>query len=173
MTALSVSITCMLVLAGTLLAAAGDEPADGPKVIFRDDFIDNLARNWTITRQIRGKEVHNTMTAQWVLNHQFLQLHMKDTADPPQYEAIILIGYAHADQQYIIHWCDVFGGKFSARGKGKRSGNSIEFKFDYDDGPFFNTFTWDENARTWTFKMESQDKDGKRALFATDTLRRS
>jgi hypothetical protein len=172
MTVLTASVTCVLLIAGSLALAAGDEPADGPKVIFRDDFIDNLAGNWTITRQVRGKEVHNTMTAQWVLNHQFLQLHMKDTADPPQYEAIVLIGYSHADQQYIAHWCDTYGGKFSSTGKGKRIGNSIEFQFDYES-PFFNTFTWDESARSWTFKMESQDKDGKRQLFAIDTLRRS
>ena len=171
-TVAAVTVACVLIIAGSV-AAAADEPADGPKVIFRDDFIDQLVGRWKIIRQIRGKEVQNTLTAEWVLNHQFLQLHMKDAADPPQYEAIILIGCAHADQQYIIHWCDTFGGKFSARGKGKRNGNSIEFQFDYDDGPFFNTFTWDENAKAWTFKMESQDKDGKRQLFAIDTLRRS
>lgn len=149
-----------------------DEPPDGPKRIFKDDFIDNLTGEWKLTRKIRGKEVENRVDAAWVLNHQFLQLHMKDVADPPAYEAIVLIGYSHADKKYIVHWCDTYGGKFSAIGEGKRSGNSIEIEFHYPDGPFFNTFTWDAKAKTWTFRMEAQGKDGKRTLFAVDTLRR-
>jgi hypothetical protein len=153
-------------------AAGADDPPDGPKRIFKDDFIENLVGDWTLTRTIRGKEVRNTVKAGWVLNHQFLQLHMKDTADPPAYEAIVLIGYAHADKRYVAHWCDTYGGKFSAVGHGKRAGDSIEFEFQYPDAPFFNTFTWDAKAKGWTFRMESQNKDGKRTLFAEDTLRR-
>src|SRR5262245_174008 len=82
-------------------AAGGDEPPDGPKRIFKDPFIENLAGDWKLTRKIRGKEVINTVQARWVLNHQFLQLHMKDTADPPAYEAIVLIGYVHSDKKYV------------------------------------------------------------------------
>ena len=169
-------------LAGILLASfavashqrtvAADDPPDGPKRIFKDAFIENLTGDWKLTRKIRGKEVANTVKAKWVLNHQFLQLHMKDPAHPPGYEAIVLIGYAHAEKKYVAHWCDTYGGKFSAVGHGKRSGDSIEFEFQYPDGPFYNTFTWNAKAKGWTFRMESQKKDGKRALFAEDTLRR-
>ena len=151
---------------------AADEPEDGPKRIFKDPFIENLAGDWKLTRKIRGKEVTNTVKAEWVLNHQFLQIHMKDAAEPSAYEAIVLIGYAYADEKYVAHWCDTFGGKFSARGFGKRSGDSIEFEFHYPDGPFWSTFTWDSKSKEWTFRMESQDKDGTRKLFAEDTLRR-
>ena len=157
-----------LLLALLMLAGA----ASAEERTFQDPFIEQLAGDWTLTRQIRGKEVENTVRAEWALNHQFLQIHMKDVANPPAYEALVYIGYQHADQRYVVHWLDVFGGKFSAIGYGKRSGDSIEFAFQYDDGPFFNTFTWDTLAQGWTFKMESVDKDGKRRLFAVDTLRR-
>jgi hypothetical protein len=149
-----------------------DDPPDGPKRIVRDEFIDNLVGDWKLTRKIRGKEVENTVKAEWVLNHQFLQVHMKDAATPPVYEAIVLIGYGDGDKRYVAHWCDTFGGKFSAKGFGKRTGDSIEFEFKYDDGPFFNTFTWDAKARGWSCRLENQNKDGKRSLFAEDTLRR-
>jgi hypothetical protein len=148
------------------------DPPDGPKRIFKDEFIENLAGEWKLTRKVRGQEVENKVKAEWVLNHQFLQLHMKDVADPPAYEALVLIGYAHADKKYVAHWCDTYGGKFSAVGYGRRSGESIGFEFQYPDGPFYNTFTWDAKARGWTFRMESRGKDGKRVLFAEDTLRR-
>ena len=149
-----------------------EEPADGPKAIFRDDFIDRLAGTWRLTRKIRGREAINSVEARWVLNHQFLQIHLMDAAQPPQYEALIHVGYSHADKRYVAHWTDTWGGKFSAIGYGQRSGDSIEFKFQYDDGPFFNTFHWDVARGGWTFRMENVDADGKRTLFAEDTLRR-
>jgi hypothetical protein len=161
-----------LVMASRQRTAGADEPPDGPKRIFKDAFIENLSGDWKLTRKIRGKEAVNKAKVKWVLNHQFLQMHMKDLADPPAYEAIVLIGYAHADKKYVAHWCDTYGGKFSAVGQGKRSGDSIEFVFQYPDGPFYNTFTWNAKAKGWTFRMESQGKDGKRVLFAEDTLRR-
>ena len=139
---------------------------------FNDPFIQQLAGEWTLTRQIRGKEAENIVLAQWVLNHQFLQVHMTDSAQPPAYEAIVYIGYQHDTQRYVVHWLDVYGGKGSAIGYGKRAGDSIEVAFQYDDGPFFNTLTWDTLGQGWTFKMESVNKDGKRQLFAIDTLRR-
>ncbi len=153
-------------------AAFGEEPADGPKTIFRDPFMEKLAGDWKLTRAIRGKLVENRVKAEWVLNHQFLELHMMDVAEPPAYEAIVLIGYMHADKKYVIHWCDTFGGKLSAVGYGERHGDAIGFVFQYPDGPFYNTFSWDEKTGVWTSRMESQDSEGKRVLFAVDTLRR-
>jgi hypothetical protein len=169
-------LACIWLVSGVITlpqrTVGADDPPDGPKRIFKDEFIENLSGEWKLTRKIRGKEVENKLKAEWVLNHQFLQLHMEDMADPPAYEALVLIGYAHADKKYVAHWCDTYGGKFSAVGHGKRSGDSIEFELQYPDGPFHNTFTWDAKAKGWTFRMESQGKDGKRALFAEDTLRR-
>jgi hypothetical protein len=67
-----------------------------------------------LTRKIRGTEVKNRVTARWVLNHQFLQVHMLDVNEPPAYEAIVLIGFIHATKQYVAHWTDTYDGKFSA-----------------------------------------------------------
>jgi hypothetical protein len=170
-------VVVTLFLAVPLLLVASfhtraDDPPDGPRRLFKDDFIENLVGEWKLTRTIRGKEVENSLKAEWVLNHQFLQLHMKDAADPPTYEALVLIGYKHAEKQYVAHWCDTFGGKLSGIGIGKRSRNSIEFEFQFPDAPFYNTFTWDPRDKAWTFRMENQNKDGKRVPFAQDNLRR-
>ncbi len=151
---------------------AADEPVDGPKRIFRDPFVNGLVGEWNLTRSIRGNEVHNTVKAEWVLNHQFLRIHMRDAANPPAYEALVFIGYSHADKEYTCHWLDVYGGKFAGVARGKRSGDSIVFLFQYPDGPFRNTFTWDPKAKEWTFHMENQGKDGRWKAFADDVLRR-
>jgi hypothetical protein len=169
---LASALLAFLVAASLPGTVRAEGPPDGPKKIFKDDFIENLTGDWKLTRKIRNTEVTNTVKAEWVLNHQFLQVHMKDVAEPPAYEALVLIGYSHADKQYVAHWCDNYGGRFSAIGYGKRSGDSIEFAFEYREGLFYNKFTWDAKVKGWTFRMESEEKDGKRALFAEDTLRR-
>jgi hypothetical protein len=143
---------------------------DGSRGRFDDDLISRLEGRWKISRQIRGTTVENLATATWVLNHQFLQLHMQDVASPPKYEAIVLIGYVYADKQYVAHWTDSFGAKFSAVAKGTRNGNAVEFRFDYADGPFFNTFSWYPERKEWVLRMESQAPSGERRPFATDTL---
>jgi hypothetical protein len=142
---------------------------DGPAGRFDDDLISRLEGTWRIRREIRGTQVENRATCAWVLNHQFLQLHMKDAATPPRYEAIVLIGYVYAEKQYVAHWTDTFGAKFSSVGRGLRSGNSIEFRFEYPDGPFFNTFTWHPERSEWVCRLENQAPSGDRQLFATDT----
>jgi len=152
-------------------AYVAEEPKDGPRALFKDPFIENLTGEWDITRTIRGKVVHNKASAAWVLNHQFLQLHMTDVSSPPAYEAIVLIGYDHEAQEYIAHWCDVFGGRFSGIGRGRLLNSSVAFTFTYPDGPFINTFTWNAKDRTWTSYMENVSSSGVRQFFAEDTYR--
>jgi hypothetical protein len=150
----------------SLAAAAGPKP--GP---LDDPFLDNLVGKWKLTRKVHGTTVVNTLDVKWVLQHRFLQMRMKDVANPPDYEALVLIGYDSVNERYVAHWCDDFGGAYSAVGYGKRDGNSIQFRFEYPDGPFFNTFNWEPVERGWRMVLESS-KDGKRAPFAEDTVRR-
>ncbi len=172
-TGLIVALSLMVGLGLTSLCFA-QEPLDGPKRIFRDNLLDNLVGKWALTRKIRGKEVQNTAEAQWVLNHQFLKLHMKDLASPPAYEAMVFIGFDNTSERYVAHWIDMYGGRFSETlGYGKLDGNAIRFVFEYPDGPFHNTFTWDGTAKTWTFLMEKKSDSGQWMQFAQDTLRRA
>jgi hypothetical protein len=126
----SLSFTIVLALSAAMPAQAAPDDRDRT---FNDALLDLLVGRWNVSREIRGKQERNTLDVEWVLLHQFLQLHFKDIAEPPQYEAIVLIGYDRAAQRYVIHWCDTFGGKFSLTGHGRRSGDSIEFVFEGPD----------------------------------------
>jgi hypothetical protein len=154
------------------LCASFAASAPSPPAGLHDPLLDDLAGRWNLEREIRGGHERNAVDAQWVLGHQFLQLHMVDVARPPRYEALMTIGFDPDAGRYVAHWCDTWGGRFSAIGQGKRDGNSIEFEFAFRDGPFFNTFTWDPASRQWTCLLENVGKDGKRAFFARDFLRR-
>jgi hypothetical protein len=154
------------------LALAATAAHAQPDTRLEDPFLDNLVGSWDVTRRVRGTTVQNTLAAEWVLQHRFVQLHMKDASEPPKYEAIVLIGFDPATRQYVAHWTDTFGGGASALGRGKRVGNSVDFVFEYPDTPFHNTFSWNPDTRGWTMLLEAQAKDGKRAFFAEDTVRR-
>jgi hypothetical protein len=155
-----------------LLLSAAAAIAQGPKGGVDDPFLDNLVGRWDIERKIRGSVIHNSLDAEWVLQHRFVRLHMKDVADPPKYEAIVLIGFDPAAGRYVAHWTDTFGAQYSAMGFGKRSGDAVEFVFQYPDGPFYNTFTWIPGSGTWRMVLENGKGDGTRSLFAEDTVRR-
>ena len=165
-------LVCLCLLSATNLA--GQEALDGRHRVFRDELLENLVGSWKLTRKIRGQTVENTVKVEWVLNHQFIQIHMKDVNNPPAYEAMVFIGYDNTSERYVAHWLDVFGGRFSETlGYGVRAGNSIKFVFEYPDGPFHNTSTWDQEAKSWTFLARTKDKTGKWVVFAEDNLRRS
>jgi hypothetical protein len=167
-----------LLLAVALLCAAPlppeQEPLDGPKRIFRDDLLESLAGKWALTRKKGNAVVRNDVDADWVLNHQFLRIHMTDAATPPQYEAMVFVGYDHASERHVAHWLDVLGGRSSETlGFGARDGNSIRFVFEYPDGPFHNTFTWDPQEKTWSCLLEQKDSAGRWTTLAADSLRRA
>lgn len=141
---------------------------------FQDALLDNLVGDWRIERKFgSGRTAENTVRAEWVLDHQFIELHYRDVARPPKYEATVFIGYDARDQRYVCHWIDNFGGEFSALGYGKidNERRAIEFTFDYKDGPFTNKFSFDPVTKTWTSVMRQKDK-GEWKLFAEDKFTR-
>lgn len=155
---------------GAAPPAAKQEGATAVPAARPDDaFLANLVGRWEIARRIRGTEVHNHVDAHWVLQHRFVVLHMIDAAQPPKYEAIVLMGYDPAHDRYVAHWTDTYGAQYSGVGYGKRAGDSVDFVFASPEGNFHNTFTWYPVQHTWRSLMESEGKDGKRTFFAEDS----
>jgi hypothetical protein len=91
-----------------------------------------------------------------------------------RYEAMVFVGYDNASERYVAHWIDVYGGRFSETlGYGRRENESVQFVFEYPDGPFHNTFQWDPKASSWTFLLESKRPSGQWLPFAEDRLQRA
>ena len=162
-----------LLLALAATSQTKPEPLDGVNRPFHDNLLDHLQGRWKIAGVIVGQKREMDLTAEWVLNHQFLFLVEKDAATgagKQGYEAHIYIGYDNASDRYVIHWIDIFGGRFSETlGYGTRAGNSIKFVFEYPDGPFHNTFTWNLGEQSWHFFLEQKSSDGKWKTFADQT----
>ena len=155
-----------------LLVVTAATLAAGPPPELKDPFLDNLVGNWHVERKFgSGRTAENTVHAEWVLDHQFLELHYLDVATPATYEAMVFIGYNARDQRYVCHWIDSFGGEFSALDSGRLDSerHAVEFTFNYKDGPFTNKFSFDPDTRTWKSLMRQKEK-GNWKIFAEDTF---
>jgi hypothetical protein len=164
-------VVLLIILAPAIVVA--QEPIPDRYRTFQDDLLNNLVGEWKLVRKIRGRIVENVAKVDWVLNHQFLRIQMRDVAQPPAYEAMVLIGYDHLEDRYVVHWLDNFGGRSSQTlGFGSRNGNVIKFMFAYPEHPFVNTFTWNPETKTWNFLMQQKNRDNTWSIFAEDDLSR-
>jgi hypothetical protein len=141
--------------------------------VFHDSLLQQLTGDWTMTGAVKGKPVTYGFRAEWVLQHTWFRLEMQDVAEPPQYQAIVYIGYDDDSARYVAHWIDVFGGRFSETlGYGRREGNVVRFEFKYPDGPFYTSFLLDPAAGTWRVEMKDRLPDGSWRDFARYRLDR-
>jgi len=169
-----IALAALLCSAIVTVASAQEAQAlDGRQRIFQDSLVDRLAGDWIMSGTVGKKAVTYRVHAEWMLNHQFLRVGMRDTAKPPDYEAHVYIGRDNTSERYVAHWLDVFGGRWSETlGYGTRTGTAIEFVFEYPDGPFHTTFTWDGKSG-WTVLMRQRGPSGEWQTFGQWTLRRS
>ena len=173
------NLALLLILSCSMIAPAQTkpEPLDGPTKIFHDELLDHLQGKWKVTGTIAGHPAEMEITAEWVLNHQFLHVHEKGLstgAGRPEYEADVYLGYDNTSDRYVAHWIDIYGGRFSETlGYGMRSGNTVKFNFVYPDGPFHNSFTWDAAGKSWHFFLEQKNTAGKWTTFADQTATRA
>ena len=155
--------------------AAGDETSDGPAHTFHSALLDNFVGDWQVTHKFGSRRTaENTLHVEWVFNHLFLELHYRDVATPPKYEAIVFIGYDNPSERCVAHWIDVFGGRFSETlgyGKLDEKEKLMSLVFEYPDGLFQNTFRFDPETKTWTSLMRQKNK-GKWSVFAEDKFTR-
>jgi hypothetical protein len=144
----------------------------GPQPAFHDDLLDQMVGFWDLTGDVRGQPVHERMDSEWILNHQFLRIHTK--AVEGAHERLLYIGYDPVSDRYVAHLLDTFGGRGSETlGYGLRSGDKIQFVFEYPSGPYHYNFLWDSKEKSWQFVLESKDRQGHWMTFSTQNIKRT
>ena len=129
--------------------------------------LNHLRGEWVMTGTVLNKPVTYDAQAVWVLQDQFLSLHMKDVTLPPAYEATLYLGIDSSKNQFVVHWLDSFGGA-GARvvGLGPLSTEKIEIVYPYSEGKFRNLFKYNSEKDEWTLVVESEGKNGHWSVFA-------
>jgi hypothetical protein len=158
---------------------------DGENRVFKDKLLDELVGKWRVNGEIMGQNIEQYCEADWVLNHQFLRAHFIDSAardrksgsihDGAEYEAMVFIGYDNMSERYVVHWIDIFGGRFSETlGYGNsQDQHTIRFVFEYPTGPLHNTFAWNMIDGTWSIQIKQKNQNGKWTDFADEILRKT
>jgi len=147
----------------------------------KDPLLDHLTGSWTLQGTIAGHETTHEIESEWVLNHEYLQLHEtsrgKNAQGQPAYEAIVFIEWDESSNEYKCLWLDSTsgGGLSAAITQGKRGNDQITFFFrdkdkDKDSG-VHTTFVYSKGADTWSWLIDNED-GGKLSSFAKVKLTR-
>lgn len=164
---------CLLLLISVSEIHAQNSSLKCDDKVFLDVLLENLVGKWNAGGSIGAEPVSYFLTGNWVLDHQFFQLHFKDISKEPEYIADVFIGYDCVSEHYIAHWLDNYGARPSeVLGYGTSSGDSIEFRFEYHDGPFTNKFIYERATDTWKFHSKSKNKKGEWVDFGLLNLKR-
>jgi hypothetical protein len=168
----------LLIIAALLLTIPGRVTGEGTTrgKGLNDPLLDKLVGDWNLERKFPGgRTAKNVVHVEWVLQHQFVELHYRDVVTPPAYEAIVLIGYDSVNKCYVCHWTDNFGADNSAEGLAPREegSNAIEFTFTFHDGgELINRFAFDPKIIRWVSTIRQTEK-GEWKTFCEDTFTRS
>lgn len=147
---------------------------------FHDDLLDHLVGNWHDTSVAHGSKFTSEVDARWVLNHQYLLLHLKSNEVVPwwgvQMEYYQYIGYNHYKQRYTIHGMSIEGDEDLSEGfsYGYRNGNDFKIvaKFSVDTS-VVQHLIWQPKSKTWLIqsKVVTNGKEGE--LFLDMKLTRA
>lgn len=165
----------VLKFAAFLILGAGI--AFGQQPTFHDQLLDHLAGSWVLRGTIMGKENTHDITAEWVLQHQYLRIHEtsreKDAKGQPDYEANVYVGWDQPAGEYVCVWLDTYGGiSPESLGHAKRAGDEMEFLFQGKAGTFHTHFIYHSETSNWEWKMDSEEKGGMKPFLRAKLTRK-
>jgi hypothetical protein len=86
--------------------------------------LNHLAGNWVLEGTLGGRHSTHDVTAEWILNHEYLRFHEvsreKNKNNRPAYEAIVIISWDNKADEYRCLWLDTTGGGGLTMGYSKR-----------------------------------------------------
>jgi len=141
---------------------------------FHDDLLNHLVGKWDVTSVAHGGHFTADLEASWVLNHQYLLIHLKSHEIIPwwsvQMEYYEYIGFNHYKQRYTFHGMSIEGDEDFSEGfgYGYRNGNDFKTvaKFGVDTNIIQHTI-WQPASNTWLIQSR-QEINGKESEVFLD-----
>lgn len=139
---------------------------------FHDDLLDHLVGKWHDTAVAHGSTFTSEIDASWVLNHQYLLIHLKSNEVVPwwgvQMEYYEYIGYNHYKQRYTIHGMSIEGDEDLSEGfsYGYRNGNDFKniAKFGADTN-IVQHLIWQPESNIWLIQSRPEINGKEGELF--------
>ncbi len=151
---------CFLITAALItISSFGQNTEDTTDHRFHDDLLDHLVGEWNDTSTAHGSKFTSHVDVKWVLNHQYLLIHLKSNEVIPwwhvQMEYYEYIGYNHYQKRYTVHGMSIEGDEDISEGfsYGYRSGNEFKTvaKFGADTS-IVQRYTWEPTSNSWTIQ---------------------
>ena len=141
---------------------------------FHDDLLDHLVGKWHDTAVAHEHTFTSEVEASWVLNHQYLLIHLQSHEVIPwwhvQMEYYEYIGYNHYKQRYTVHGMSIEGDEDLSEGfsYGYRNGNDFKTvaKFGADTN-IVQHFVWQPANKTWLIQSRSEINGKEGECFLT------
>ena len=176
-------VRALVALVLALVAMSADPPvalAQDPVTSAPGDLMDRMIGDWLMTGTIAGDPVTHDVRVEHILGRRYVRIHelSRERADDgtPAYEAWIHLAWDAANGEYVVMWLDNTGiTNFSADGvgRGRPSGDRIPFVWTSADGSGIrNTFAYDRQNDTWSWRIDNVSTSGDALPFARLTLTR-
>ncbi len=161
------------VIATPSSAQSAEDTTDGR---FHDDLLNHLVGKWNVTSIAHGKPFTAVVEVDWVMNHQYLHIHLKSNEIVPWFHVPMefeeFIGYNHNRKRYVVHGMSIEGDEDPFEGflYGYRTGNEFKTVAKFGvDSLIVQRFSWQTAYRelnrpdSWNIKSvwEIAGKEGE------------
>ncbi len=151
---------------------SAQNPIDTTDHRFHDDLLDHLVGNWIDSSVAHGSNFTSHVDVKWVLNHQYLLIHLKSNEVVPwwgvEMEYYEYIGYNHYQKRYTVHGMSIEGDEDLSEGfsYGYRDGNEFKTvnKFNSDTS-VVQRFTWQPETNKWIIQSRPLIKGKEEDIF--------
>lgn len=169
---MSLRLTALILLSVVALTPRRTAAQEGtPPNAEADAVLERLLGSWVMRGHVMGDSVTYRLEVGRRLMGRFVELHMRDAAEPSQYESRVLIGADTIAPRIIVHWMDSFGAAYSVPpGFGTARGDSVQFTIGYATGEFRDVFSANADG-TWRLLITSHSAEGVR-VFADYVIER-
>lgn len=151
-------------IVNTTFAQTAEDTADHR---FHDDLLNHLVGEWNDTAIAHGSKFTSHVDVKWVLNHQYLLIHLKSHEVIPwwhvQMEYYEYIGYNHYQKRYTVHGMSIEGDEDLSEGFGYGYRNGNDFKTVAKFGADTNIvqhFIWQPATNSWAIQSRPE-RNGK------------
>ena len=163
-----------------LLGCLSPSLAQESEVPEHEALMDDMVGEWLMTGTIAGEQVTHDVSAEWILGRRYVRIHEvsreRDEDGGLAYEAWIDVAWDAENAEYVVMWLDNTGTTNFAEegvGHGKPEEDRIPFVWNLADGTGIrNTFEYDREADSWSWKIDNVGDSGQPATFASLLLER-
>ena len=162
-----------------LAAVFAAAPLHAQKPSAPDPLLDELVGQWVMQGTIGGQKTTHDVTAEWVLEHEYVQIREvsreRDPKGLPVYDAIVYVERDPTSGGYNVLWLDnTAAAPFAPVGHAAgAAADSIPFVIESpDQSKVHTTFAYDRATDTWRWSIDN-DERGFVTEFARLTLKRA